>query len=399
MEQNELKEMLLRISPIIEREKQSKKEAFDRGEGFNIFSVLRLTTNEVKLHSAFIAELLNPKGCHGCGSIFLQEFLKICNNDGTNIPNKIEEANVYVEKYIGPISKDYSNGGQIDIVVEIGNFKILIENKIHAGDQKKQLYRYKNYGDQSIGKYKLFYLTLDGKDASNESCCELKNGVDYFLLSYKKDILDWLRVCREKCVNKPLVRETLTQYISLIKNLTGLDMDTTKREEMFAIMAKHPDVAKEIFNVGFEAFRDYLFQENCITQFDYEAQKLGLIFNQDTILKGNKESGYYFYKNEWKYFRIYVYSESAYKDFYIGISFEYDDNIAKIIEDKKYPQIFANKATPEWPMGFEFLQSPFCYLCYSSIIPYLVNGEYVKYIMGKITEAMENIEKFNIEML
>ena len=406
MESNEfissLEKMLLSISPIVQQEKQRKKEAFKRGESFNIFNVLGLTSNEVRLHSAFIAELLNPKGAHGCGCIFLQEFVEKCITDGIdNIPDKFGEADVSVEKYIGPISTDYCSGGQIDIVVEIGNFLILIENKIYAGDQKNQLKRYKNYGDESYRKHKLFYLTLDGRDASNESCCELKKGYDYFLLSYKKDILNWLNACREKCVEKPLVRETITQYINLIKKLTGLDMDTNNQNqnEMFAVMANHPDVAKEIFHVGFEKFRDYLFREYCINKFIDEAQKIGLIFNQDTILDENKEAGYYFYKSDWKYFRIYVYSENYYKDFYIGISFENDDNIIKSIGNNKYPQLFAEKATKEWPMGYEFLISPYRYMIYSSIIPYLINGEYVKYIIGKVRETLNNIEQYKVEML
>ena len=41
------------------------------GEHFNIFNVLGMTTNEVYCHSAFITELLNPKGSHDQGNVFL----------------------------------------------------------------------------------------------------------------------------------------------------------------------------------------------------------------------------------------------------------------------------------------------------------------------------------------
>ncbi|MCP4987377.1 MAG: hypothetical protein GY928_15375 [Colwellia sp.] len=43
---------------------------------FNLFSVLRSASDEVRLHSRFITEILNPKGSHGFGDCFLQEFLK-----------------------------------------------------------------------------------------------------------------------------------------------------------------------------------------------------------------------------------------------------------------------------------------------------------------------------------
>ncbi len=44
---------------------------------FNLFSVLRSESDEVRLHSRFIAEILNPKGSHGFGSYFLGELLKL----------------------------------------------------------------------------------------------------------------------------------------------------------------------------------------------------------------------------------------------------------------------------------------------------------------------------------
>src|SRR5690554_1214303 len=46
------------------------------GENFNVFKILRLTTNEVRTHSAFIAELLDPKGCHDQGEVFLRLFIE-----------------------------------------------------------------------------------------------------------------------------------------------------------------------------------------------------------------------------------------------------------------------------------------------------------------------------------
>ena len=53
------------VTNLIKAEKENTKTNV-----FNIFSVLRLETKEL-IHSKFIAELLNPKGSHGMGSIFL----------------------------------------------------------------------------------------------------------------------------------------------------------------------------------------------------------------------------------------------------------------------------------------------------------------------------------------
>ncbi|MBX0332941.1 PD-(D/E)XK nuclease family protein [Pontibacter sp. HSC-14F20] len=52
-----------------------KYQKLEKQEGFNIFSVLRSHSDEVRVHSRFIAELLNPKGSHGQGTLFLNLFL------------------------------------------------------------------------------------------------------------------------------------------------------------------------------------------------------------------------------------------------------------------------------------------------------------------------------------
>jgi hypothetical protein len=53
-----------------------ERVAHATGENFNIFSVLRIEHYEETTHSRFIAELLNPNGCHGKGVLFLNEFLE-----------------------------------------------------------------------------------------------------------------------------------------------------------------------------------------------------------------------------------------------------------------------------------------------------------------------------------
>lgn len=45
-----------------------------KGEKFNLFKTINVTTDEVRLHSRFLAELLNPAGTHGQESFFLNKF-------------------------------------------------------------------------------------------------------------------------------------------------------------------------------------------------------------------------------------------------------------------------------------------------------------------------------------
>ena len=60
------------VSEIINKAEQ---ELDKDGSRFNIFSILSLSSSEVRLHSKLIAELLNPKGTHAFKSDFLELFL------------------------------------------------------------------------------------------------------------------------------------------------------------------------------------------------------------------------------------------------------------------------------------------------------------------------------------
>ena len=128
---------------ILEKDRLLYKEKEKRGELFNVFSILGLTSDEVS-HSAFLASLLNPHGAHGNGILFLKAFTDVLEIDDK--PSDYSNISVHVEKDIGLLNADKTEGGRIDIIIEFGKtYSIVIENKIMAGDQEKQLSRYEKY--------------------------------------------------------------------------------------------------------------------------------------------------------------------------------------------------------------------------------------------------------------
>ena len=144
-----IKELLNHISNIVVAEKTQQEERRKRGENFNIFKVLGLTSSEVRLHSAFLAELLNPNGDHGLEDKFLKAFLEIVVGKKANFDFDTKSAKTYVEYDIGTISEDYKEGGRIDILIQDRKgATIIIENKIYAGDQPWQMYRYNRYAEK-----------------------------------------------------------------------------------------------------------------------------------------------------------------------------------------------------------------------------------------------------------
>ena len=184
--------MLESISKLYEQEKKVEEKKREEGEFFNVFNTIGLRTEEVRLHSAFIAELLNPKGSHGLSQRFLQAFLEVIGVQDDYFDHRRCPCGIITERWIGP--KTEIEGGQIDIIIEDGKHAIIIENKIYAGDQTNQMLRYNNYGRKKFPDgYKLVYLTLDGHEPDK---CSLGNAkFDYDTISYENEISKWLEKC------------------------------------------------------------------------------------------------------------------------------------------------------------------------------------------------------------
>lgn len=228
-----------------------------RGEHFNLFSILGLESAENKTHSAFIGDLLNPKGSHLMGTLFLELFIK---QVGLPKDFEVQTASLTIEKYIGPRDDAAKSGGRIDIYLADGaGLTICIENKIYAGDQNTQIERYCSYNKK---KNTVFYLTLDGDEASDESKGDLKANEAYHLISYEVDILEWLLACQKEAVQHQTIRDGIGQYINLIKKLTHQLSNHHMKEETNKIIANNYEAAQhiagQIEEVEREAVVDFL---------------------------------------------------------------------------------------------------------------------------------------------
>lgn len=216
-------ETLLKATRTIRKHQQDLAKA--KGETFNIYSILRMETKENDTHSNFIGELLNPKGSHLLGARLLQLFLETINCHHINPAT----TKLTIEKHVGARNDKLKEGGRIDIFLKDDKGNMLsIENKIHAGDQYAQIERYCNY---FTAKNKVYYLNLDGKQPSPESKGDKVEGEDFFIISYKNEIIDWLQLCIKEAAEIPILRESIKQYLILIKKLTHT-MDKQHEEEL-----------------------------------------------------------------------------------------------------------------------------------------------------------------------
>ena len=214
-----LKRLLNQVSAIA---RTQKKLALLSGENFNVFRILKLESREVRTHSAFLGELLNPAGSHGMQDTFLRLFIEQIDFPAFDSKN----AKLVVEKYIGQIDAGYTQGGRIDLYLESKGEHLFIENKIYAIDQPNQLERYHQHNPNA----RLLYLTLEGGGYSLPQGSQL-TAAHYQCFSYKEDITKWLDRCHQVAAAHPIVRETIRQYTHLINHLTGQTPDNFMKEE------------------------------------------------------------------------------------------------------------------------------------------------------------------------
>ena len=176
-------------------------------EDFNIFSVLRAESDEVNLHSRFLAALLRHRKSRDAPLRNLEDFLRSVVDidnfrlDGVEIERERRGIDILIRN---PTSKE----------------AVVIENKIRAPDQPQQLARYaKSMKNDGYPEPRLLYLTLDGSDPDEGSA----DGRAVTPVSYR-EIIPWLERCQERAYDIPALRESVAQYIHLIRKLTGTDL-------------------------------------------------------------------------------------------------------------------------------------------------------------------------------
>ena len=186
---------------------------------YNIFTLFHGFNDEVNLHSNFIASLLDPNGDHYKGDLFLKLFLEMCGIDDFSIDTS--RATVF---------KEFKH---IDIYISDGKKHIILENKVYAKDQPTQIARYietiKGEGAKESDRVKdedicVLYLHPDGKLPDNQSFGDYHTrllgenpSIKFNVISYGKEILEWIDKCKNEVSNLTDLNVFLSQYKDVIE--------------------------------------------------------------------------------------------------------------------------------------------------------------------------------------
>ena len=313
---------------------------------YNIFTLFHNFSDEVNLHSNFIASLLDPNGDHYKGDLFLKLFLETCGIDDFSIDTG--RATVF---------KEFKH---IDIYISDGKKHIILENKVYAKDQPTQIARYieaiKKEGAEDEDIYVL-YLNPDGelpKENSlggyklNQNNTKLEkdgSSINFKVISYGKEILEWIDKCKNEVSNITDLNVFLSQYKDVIEMIYDRykridEMETANLVEIFKenytaaseIANNYQETRKKIIDEFFENVKENLEKDEAIKG-TYSIE-LNSVAYRPIAIKNVKTQD-----EKWKnfYFTVEFQKSSTYSEPFVG--FRKDDDKEVKVSDFDKPNI------------------------------------------------------------
>ena len=387
-----IQNLLNKVDVIRQEAKRLRAESKAKGEEFDVFSVVGFWNEEVKFHSAIIAELLDPKGSHGAGDFYLKQFLKILKRDDFPLDTTQVQPNIK-ERYIGPVTE--TTGGRIDIIIEDGEHALIIENKPGDGDQEVQMFRYRNYADKNYKDSILVYLTLDGREASDYFT--KRKRFDYKRLSYD-DILSWLDKCSCKSLPNTNVKAVINQYKLHIKKILGITMDDNNSKELLELLTQNENNALAVKDIL--CMRDRWL--NSIIE-EYLFKPLGEYAKSKKMKfeKNKNTRDFSIYKDSWKYYRVFLWPSDKTGCIRVGVSFcgDKQPNRNNRIFKKEYSKIDRKYEEPneEWPYGWKDLPSKMNSFVFEKADK-IINRKVFEWVKQRFDEILNEIEKNKLRM-
>ena len=235
----EIEKLLAEVKGIVEKHKKVDEMT---GKNFNIFKVCEIHDKEVLL-CRFIYQLINPKGLHNQGDVFLRKFITdVLGGVISDSENKDSGKLIIAESELSKVRvyKEFviKNDRRIDLLIETNEHTIPIEVKIFAGDQENQCNDYLEYSKKS----KLYYLTLYGDPPSDNSykyeverndkenyddeCYrkieEIKNKIS--CISFREHIIIWIEDCIKdiNIIDKKQIVDNLIQFLNVVRGLCNM---------------------------------------------------------------------------------------------------------------------------------------------------------------------------------
>jgi len=175
----------------------------------NIWKEIGLGDSELK-HCTFLTWLLDPNGSHYQRELFLKCFF--------NHIEQLRHLSVDLKPDFIQVNKEFSYGesGRVDIKIKSQYFLLIIEAKINAGEQDKQLDRYRKELEIEAQRYRIddfnrhiIFLTRDGRPPNTD--------VPVICIKWR-DLTKACAAFAKDCKNQ-LLKQLVQQYHDFLKTL------------------------------------------------------------------------------------------------------------------------------------------------------------------------------------
>ena len=362
---------------------------------YNIFTLFHDFSDEVNLHSNFIASLLDPNGDHYKGDLFLKLFLETCGIDDFSIDTST-----------ATVFKEFKH---IDIYISDGKKHIILENKVYAKDQPTQIARYikaiKKEGAEDEDIYVL-YLHPDGELPKENSLGGYKlnqdntklekdgSSINFKVISYGKEILEWIDRCKNEVSNLTDLNVFLSQYKDVIEMIYDRykridEMETANLVEIFKenytavseIANNYQETRKKIIDGFFKNVKDIL--ENDLK--DKYSIELNSVAYRPIVIKNTTSQD-----EKWKkfYFTVEFQKSSTYSEPFVG--FRKDDDKEVKVSDFDKPNITRLGEQTKYFLAYGKLFDDD--ICKNIIVDKLSPEDFA----GTIKGILEHFEKYNL---
>jgi len=320
---------------------------------FSIFNYFRC--DEVAV-SRIIADLLNPKGTHGQGSIFLQAFFEQMEGVDCGWINPTGNWKVETEKQT-------NDQRRIDVFLESSLGVVGIENKPWATDQDNQLRDYALFLEYLVkdktGNWLLVYLgNNDPQESSiSKEDREFYKSTDNLVTFDFNKVDEWLRRCStlSESIAVRVFIEDLAKFVRI--NING-ELDMTEEKEVVDELLKSTENLESAFQIAnaFSASKEQLLGK-FRNDLDSKLKEKPYILEWDDAMTGKWTSccGFGFSFNELQplYLRI-EFERTGLNEMIWGVR-RRDESIIKSVEiwqsiHEEMNSRFANgKQTDWWP--------------------------------------------------
>ena len=359
---------------------------------YNIFTLFHKFSDEVNLHSNFIASLLDPNGDHYKNDLFLKLFLETCGIDDFDIDTSM-----------ATVFKEFKH---IDIYISDGKKHIILENKVYAKDQPTQIARYIKAIQNKDAEVKdedicVLYLHPDGELPDKQSFGDYharllgeNPSIKFKVISYGKEILEWIDRCKNEVSNLTDLNVFLSQYKDVIEMIYDRykridEMETANLVEIFKenytavseIANNYQEMRKKIIDKFFKNVKENLEKDEAIKG-TYSIE-LNSVAYRPIVIKNTTSQD-----EKWKkfYFTVEFQKSSTYSIPFVGFR-RVDENIDATKLENPFKQL---------PNQTEY------FLAYGKLLDddicknIIVDNLSPEYFAGTIKGILEQFEKYNL---